>query len=124
MKIVLGSALVAGVLACTGCLSSASSFSASSVPVEQGRYTQLAPEISATCVQVQWLFMTFGQSGSPQRHALEDALKQIDGADALTSMAVDIEQFALISTSLMPFPVLPVFTRTRVTGTPVKLSIR
>ena len=116
--------LAAGLLGFTGCLSSASSFVASSVPIEQGKYTQLATESTATCLQVQWLFLTFGKAGSPQRHALEDAVGQISGAEALVSMAVDTEQFALISTSLMPFPILPVFTETRVTGTPVKLSIR
>ena len=105
-----------------GCLSSASSFVASSAPVTQGRYSELAAEVSGTCTQVQWLFFTFGAAGSPQRHALSDAIGKISGAEALTAMAVDEERFALISTYLSPLPVLPVFTRTRVTGTPVKLN--
>lgn len=109
---------------CTGCLSSASSFVASSAPVEQGRYTEVASEVSGTCLQVQWLFFTFGKAGSPQRHALGDAVGQIKEADALTAMAVDVEQFAFLSTTLMPLPILPVFTRTRVTGTPVKLNVQ
>lgn len=108
----------------SGCLSSASSFVASSAPVEQGRYTELAAEVSGTCTQVQWLFFTFGAAGSPQRHALSDALGQISGADALSAMAVDVEQFAFFSTTLMPLPILPVFTTTRVTGTPVKLNVQ
>ena len=107
-----------------GCLSSASSFVASSAPVEQGRYTALAAEASGTCTQVQWLFFTFGAAGSPQRHALADALGHISGADAMVAMAVDVEQFAFFSTTLMPLPILPVFTTTRVTGTPVKLNVQ
>ena len=69
---------------------------------------------------MQWLFFTFGKAGSPQRHAYADALGQVSNADALTAMAVDSEQFSMISTSLLPFPVLPVVTKTRVTGTPVR----
>lgn len=48
---------------------------------------------------MQWLFFTFGKSGSPQRHALEDALLQAANSDALVSMAVDTEQFALLALS-------------------------
>ena len=105
-----------------GCLSSASSFVASSAPVTQGRYSELAAEVSGTCTQVQWLFFTFGAAGSPQRHALSDAIGKIPGAEALTAMAVDEERFALISTDLLSIAILPVFTKTRVTGTPVKLN--
>lgn len=119
---VLGTGIMAAVL--SGCLSSASSFVASSVPLEQGRYTEIASEASGTCTQVQWLFFTFGAAGSPQRHALNDALDRAVGADGLVALAVDVEQFAMISTSLMPFPVLPIVTTTRVTGTPVKINVQ
>lgn len=119
---VIGTGVMAGVL--SGCLSSASSFVASSVPLEQGRYTEIAAEASGTCTQVQWLFFTFGAAGSPQRHALNDALDRAVGADGLVALAVDVEQFAMISTSLMPFPVLPIVTTTRVTGTPVKINVQ
>ena len=106
--------------ACVGCVSSASSFVPSSVPLEQRGYSEVSSEVSGVCTQVQWLFFTFGKAGSPQRHAYADALEQVSNADALTAMAVDIEQFSMISTSLLPFPVLPVVTKTRVTGTPVR----
>lgn len=119
---IMAAAMAAGTLAFSGCLSSASSFVASASPIEQGRYTELASEVSGTCTQVQWLFFTFGAAGSPQRHALADALGQVSGADTLTAMAVDVEQFAFLSTSLLPLPILPVFTTTRVTGTPVKVN--
>lgn len=114
----------AAVLAVTvsGCMSSAVSFVPSSIPLEQGRYTELATEITGTSSQMSWLFFTFGAGGSGQRHALQDALDQVDGADGLVAMSVDVEQFALFSASLLPFPILPVFTSTRVTGTPVKVN--
>lgn len=120
--VVLGWAAAATAL--SGCLSSATSFVASSIPVEQGKYAEVAAEVSGTCTQVQWLFFTFGAAGSPQRHAMNDALDQAVGADGLVAMAVDVEQFAIVSTALLPFPVLPVITTTRVTGTPIKANAR
>lgn len=108
---------VAGALvAAAGCMSSSVTFSASSVPIEQGKYTVLAEEVTGTCTQTSWLFFTFGLGGSGQRHALRDALYGVPGADGLVSMAVDEEYFMLI-----PF-VLPSFYTTRVTGTPVRLG--
>ena len=124
MRLLTVAAAIASVLALSGCLSSASSFVGASVPIEQGKYTELASEASGTCLQVQWLFFTFGAAGSPQRRAYSDAVSQISGADAMVAMAVDVEQFAFLSPTLMPLPVLPVFTKTRVTGTPVKLNVQ
>ena len=124
MKIPGKAVAIMSVLALQGCLSTASSFVGASAPIAQGKYTELASEASGTCLQVQWLFFTFGAAGSPQRHAYNDAVSQVSGADAMVSMAVDVEQFALFSPTLMPLPVLPVFTKTRVTGTPVKLNVQ
>ena len=109
-------ALLGTLLATAGCMSNAVSFCASSVPVEQGKYSILADEISGTCTQTSWLFFTFGLGGSGQRHAYRDAISQVPNADGLVSMAVDEEYFMLI-----PF-VLPSFYTTRVTGTPVRLG--
>lgn len=117
-------AVVSSILALSGCLSTASSFVGASVPIEQGKYTEVASEVSGTCLQVQWLFFTFGAAGSPQRRAYSDAVSQVAGADAMVAMAVDVEQFAFLSTTLLPMPVLPVFTKTRVTGTPVRLNVQ
>ena len=124
MRLLTVVAAIASALALSGCLSTASSFVESSVPIEQGKYTELASEASGTCLQVQWLFFTFGAAGSPQRRAYSDAVLQISGADAMVAMAVDVEQFALLSPTLMPLSILPVFTKTRVTGTPVKLNVQ
>ena len=124
MRILTVATVMASALVLAGCLSTASSFVESSVPIEQGKYTELASETSGTCLQVQWLFFTFGAAGSPQRRAYGDAVSKISEADAMVAMAVDVEQFAFLSPTLMPLPVLPVFTKTRVTGTPVKLNVQ
>lgn len=121
IMIVLAACIASGMFS-AGCLSRASSFEASSAPLQQGGFTEMGTEVTGTCTQMQWLFFTFGAAGSPQRHALREALGAVQGTDALISVAVDIEQFAFISTELLPFPVLPVFTTTRVTGGPVKYN--
>lgn len=99
-----------------GCMSSPLTYSASSIPVEQGKYSVLAEDVTGTNTQVSWLFFTFGLGGSGQRHALADALEQVPGADALVAMSVDTEFFMLV-----PFA-LPSFYTTRVSGTPVKVN--
>ena len=103
-----------GLLATAGCFSRPISFTSSSSPLTVGRYTVLANEVTGTNTQIDWLFFTFGRGGSGQRHALADALRQVPGSTALTAMAIDEETFVLF-----PF-LLPSFTTTRVTGTPVK----
>ena len=106
--------LAAGML--SGCMSNPLTFCTSSIPVEQGKYSVLAEDVTGTNTQVNWLFFTFGLGGSGQRHALADALEQVPGADALVAMSVDTEFFMLV-----PF-VLPSFYTTRVSGTPVKVN--
>ena len=109
-------AVVGVLLATAGCMSNAVTFCTSSVPVEQGKYSILADEITGTCTQMNWLFFTFGLGGSGQRHAYRDALNQVPSADGLVSMAVDEEFFILVPVAL------PSFYTTRVTGTPVRLG--
>lgn len=109
-------AVVGVLLATAGCMSNAVTFCTSSVPVEQGKYSILADEITGTCTQMNWLFFTFGLGGSGQRHAYRDALSQVPSADGLVSMAVDEEFFILVPVAL------PSFYTTRVTGTPVRLG--
>lgn len=109
--------VVGGLFATAGCFSWPIAFSQSSSPLAPGHYTVLADEVTGTNTQVEWLFFSFGKGGSGQRHALADALRQVPGATALTAMAVDEESFILI-----PF-VLPSFTTTRVTGTPVRANV-
>lgn len=108
--------VLAGLFATAGCFSWPVSFSQSSSPLQPGHYTVLANEVTGTSSQIEWLFFSFGKGGSAQRHALADALRQVPGATALTAMAVDEETFVIF-----PF-ILPSFTSTRVTGTPVKTT--
>lgn len=110
-------------LACAGCLTQPQNFVASSIPVNQGQYTVLGEQVRGTSTQVQWLFFTFGAHGSVQRHALDDALEQVDGADGLTAMAVDAETFSIMPVSLIPFPIFPTFYKISVTGTPIRLNV-
>ena len=112
----------ASLLMLAGCLTQPTSFVSSSVPVSQGGYSVLGLEVRGTSTQVSWLFFTFGAHGSSQRHALEDALSQIEGADGLIAMSVDSETFSIMPTSLISFPIFPTFYKIVVTGTPVKLN--
>ena len=107
-------AAAAAVLA--GCISSPVTTITSSIPIEQGKYSVLAEEVTGTHTEVYWLFFSFGMGGSGQRNAYRDAMKQVPGADGHVTMSVDSESFILF-----PF-VLPSFYTTRVTGTPVKLG--
>jgi len=123
MKKIAKFAVLAALAMSAGCLSQPSSFVTSSVPMEQGKYTVLGDEVQGSSTQVLWLFFSFGASGSVQRHALESALLQVDGADGLTSMAVDSETFSLLPTTIVSFPLLPMFYRVTVTGTPVRFNV-
>ncbi len=97
-----------------GCLSSPLTLVPSTDPVEQGKYTVLGSEVSGTDTQVALLFLTtFGAHGSGMRRAIDDALSQAPGADALVRVAVEQEYFWLIALN---------FYKMRVTGTPVKLN--
>lgn len=107
--------VAAGLALAAGCISDPTTFCSSSIPIEQGKYSVLAEEVTGTHTEVNWLFFTFGLGGSGQRHALKSALAQVPGTDALVAMAVDTETFFLV-----PFA-LPTFYTTRVSGTPVKI---
>lgn len=115
MKTINMIAMAAGIALTAGCISDPTAFCASSIPIEQGKYSVLAEEVTGTHTEVNWLFFTFGLGGSGQRHALRSALEQVPGTDALVAMAIDTETFFLV-----PF-VLPSFYSTRVSGTPVKV---
>ena len=102
-----------------GCLSRPVQVAASSDPVEPGRYSVLGAEVSGTDTQVMFFWMTFGASGSGLRRAIDDALEDAPGADALVRMAVDCEEFYFP----FNFIVAPIgIIKTRVSGTPIKIS--
>ena len=99
-----------------GCVSRPTTFVASSIPVDQNNYTVLGKAVSGSGCQISVAFVSFGAPGSNQRNALEDALNQIPGANALVGMAVEHEVFEVIPCLL---PVFGIY-KTRVTGIPVK----
>ena len=99
-----------------GCVSRPTTFVASSIPVDQNNYTVLGKAVSGSDCQISIAFMSFGAPGSNQRNALDDALNQIPGANALVGMAVEHEVFEVIPCLL---PVFGIY-KTRVTGVPVK----
>lgn len=103
-----------------GCVSRPITYVASSVPVEQGRYSVLGPEVTGSYRQMSFLFVSFGKAGSSQWRAVTDALAQVEGADALVGMAVDTETF-----EILPFlcPIIG-FYSTKVSGTPVKIHAK
>ena len=99
-----------------GCVSRPVTYVASSIPLEQGRYSVLGPVVTGSYRQMSILFFSFGLPGSTQNRAVTDALEQVPGADALVGMAVDTEVF-----EILPFlcPIIGCYS-TKVTGTPVK----
>ena len=104
----------AGLMA--GCVSRPTSFVSSSIPIDQNCYTVLGKAVSGSDCQISIAFVSFGAPGSNQRNALDDALNQIPGANALVGMAVQHEVFEVIPCLL---PVFGIY-KTRVTGIPVK----
>lgn len=100
------------VVVLSGCMNVPVAFVPASDPVDPRGYTILGESVSGTDTQVTFLFFTFGDSGSCQRHALDEALGQVEDADALVRMSVDREVCFCI-----PF----LISRVRVTGTPVKV---
>ncbi len=117
-KIAAGS-LCAFALLMAGCLSRPIQVAASSDPIEPGRYSVLGAEVSGTDTQVMFFWITFGSSGSGLRRAIDDALEDAPGADALVRLAVDCEEFYFP----FNFIVAPIgIVKTRVSGTPVKIS--
>lgn len=103
-----------------GCLSRPVQVASSSDPIEVGKYSTLGVEVSGTDTQVMFFGMTFGSSGSGLRRAIDEALSEAPGADALVRMAVDCEEFYFpFNFIIAPIGVI----KTRVSGTPVKISV-
>lgn len=113
MKKVTLPALCAVALLTVGCTTIPSNYVASSIPVEQGRYTVVAEKVTGTDSQVNILGFGASRIGSSQNRAIDDALRQAPGANALVGMSIDIETKNLL--------VAMVIT-TRVTGTAVKTN--
>lgn len=103
----------------SGCLSRPVQVAASSDPIEPGKFSTLGIEVSGTDTQVMFFGMTFGSSGSGLRRAIDEALGEAPGADALVRMTVDCEEFYFP----FNFIIAPIgVVKTRVSGTPVKIN--
>lgn len=104
---------VAVIMAFAGCSTMPVAFSDKSIPMEQGKYTVVGDEVMGEDHQVMILGFGLGLPGSGQRRALKQALDQAPSADALISMAVDVQVINLMWASVVT---------TKVTGTPVKTN--
>lgn len=120
MKRIMLKSLAAGIaLACAGCLSRPVQVAASTDPVEAGKYTILGAEVSASDTQVMLCGLTFGAPGSGTRRAIDKALEQAPGADALVRMTLECEEFYFpFNFIIAPLGVV----KTRISGTPVKIN--
>ena len=114
VKLKFKSLLAAATLACAGCTTVPLQVAPSSDPVEPGKYTVLGSEVRGSHTQVLLLgLISLGKSGSPIRSAIDDAIEQSPGADALVRVALETDNFSLPFVS---------FYKTYVTGTPVKIN--
>lgn len=114
IKMLAGAALLAAATAVTGCHLYPGVIVDKSKPIEQGGYTVVSDEVSATEMQV----YVFGWPlsdlrGSAGRRMYKTALSQAPGADALIEYTTDIKMFG-------GGPLL--FQWFTLTGVPVKTS--
>ena len=114
MRILVSSVLAAAALAMTGCQSMPGVVIDKSKPIEQGGYTVVADEVSATETNV----IVFGHPvddlrGSPGRRLYKNALAKAPGADALIEYTMD--------TKIMNLSIVTIIWYT-LTGTPVKTT--
>lgn len=120
MKRFLNGLLAGALVLCAGgCLSRPVQVAASTDPVEAGRYTILGAEVSASDTQVMLCGLTFGAPGSGTRRAIDKALAQAPGADALVRMTLECEEFYFpFNFIIAPLGVV----KTRISGTPIKIN--
>lgn len=111
---------VAVAMAMSGCLmANMGTLQDSTKPVLQSRYSVLGDRVSGT--DVMWILpfgITVGKPGSPALRALDVAMAQSSGADALVEVSQNVETY------VYPIPIFPIMqVITRVSGTPVKLAV-
>lgn len=110
---------VAGALSMSGCLmANMGTLQESTKPVLQSKYTVLGDRVSG--VDDMWILpfgFTDGRPGSPALRALDKALQQVNGADALVEVSQNVETY------VYPVPFFPIMqVKTRVTGTPIRIQ--
>lgn len=114
IKTICGVALAAAAIVMTGCQTVPGTIIDKSKPIEQGQYTVVADEVSATEMQVYLFGWPLSDlRGSAGRRMYKNALKQAPGADALIEYTTDLKTFG-------GGPIL--FTWYTLTGVPVKTT--
>ena len=114
MKVLAGAAVVAMAFALTGCHWYPGAIYDKSKPIEQGQYTVVADEVSATELSVSLLgFDLTNMRGSAGRRMYKKALAQAPGADALIEYTTDSKMLDLYWLQ---------FKWYTLTGTPVKTN--
>ena len=96
LKLIAGAAIAAAMVGMSGCYMYPGTIQDKSKPIEQGRYSVVGDEVSATELQV-FLF-GFPMSdlrGSGGRRMYKSALAQAPGADALIEYTMDTKQLNL-----------------------------
>ena len=115
-KMSLLAAFVAVIVIMTGCISTPGVIMDKTKPIEQGGYTVVGEEVSATEVMVFIFGVPLSDvTGSVGRRMYKRALNDAPGADALVEYVVDTKQLAFPG---LPFSVIW-YT---LTGTPVKTN--
>ena len=113
-KMNLLAAFVAVIVIMTGCVTSPGVIMDKTKPIEQGGYTVVGDEVSATEVMVYLFGYPLSDvTGSAGRRMYKNALKDAPGADALIEYVVDTKHLTL--------PIVSVTWYT-LTGTPVKTN--
>ena len=114
MKILVGAVIAAAAMAMTGCYMYPGTIQDKSKPIEQGGYTVVGDEVSAS--EFQLILLGFPLSdlrGSAGRRMYKNALADAHGADALVEYTTDTKQLNLGLVMLQWYTL---------TGTPVKTN--
>lgn len=113
-NLIAGAAIAAVAMVVAGCQTYPGVIIDKSKPMEQGGYTVVKDEVSATEVQVSLAgFSLSDQRGSVGRRMYKKALAEAPGADALIEYTTDVKSITA------PFVTLTWYT---LTGTPVKTT--
>ena len=114
LKLIAGAAITAAAMVMTGCQMVPGTIIDKSKPIEQGGYTVVRDEVSATELQVFLLGIPLSDlRGSAGRRMYKNALAQAPGADALIEYTTDTK---MVNLSLI------MFQWYTLTGTPVKTN--
>lgn len=113
-KMLIGAAIAAAAMTMTGCISTPGSIADKSKPIQQGGYTVVGDEVSATELTA-WVFgiPLSDLRGSAGRRMYKNCLSQAPGADALIEYTTDTKMLNLY---------IAQFQWYTLTGTPVKTN--